>query len=184
MEDFFDTNEPAVIKPKGRLPGARNKKRNKKKRTRAEAFEESTQRLPSGFEYVEGMRDAITASQTAVTSISSAFTASQVDREEVRSEADACFRRGGETTATYTLRRSGNGSAPPSPRGRAYTTPGRGGARLLAQPARRRPQSDRIRAAATAALSLTRGGRARGNESTVNIYGGYTYWGAYDADAW
>ena len=70
--------------------------------------------------------------------------------------------------------------------GQAYGG-GRGGAGAPpSQPARQRPQSDRIRAAATAALSLTRGGRARGNESKVNIYGDYgvAYGGAYDPDAW
>ena len=70
--------------------------------------------------------------------------------------------------------------------GRAYGG-GRGGAGAPpSQPARQRPQSDRIRAAATAALSLTRGGRARGNESTVNIYGDYgmVYGDAYDPDVW
>ena len=110
------------------------------------------------------MRDIITASQAAIARINTAFTASQVAPEEVNTEADAFFERGG--TATSTLR--GGGGAPPS------------------QPARQRPQSDRIRAAATAALSLTRGGRARGNESTVNIYGDYrvAYRGAYDPDAW
>ena len=68
------------------------------------------------------------------------------------------------------------GGAPPSQRarlGQAYGG-GRGGAGAPpSQPARQRPQSQRIRAAATAALRLTRGGRARDNESTVNIYGSY-----------
>lgn len=100
------------------------------------------------------MRDIITASQAAVARINTAFTARQVAPEEVNTEVDAFFERGG--TAISTLR--GGGGAPPS------------------QPARQRPQSDRTRAAAAAAaaaLSLTCGGRARGNESTVNIYGDY-----------
>ena len=130
------------------------------------------------------MRDIITASQAAIAGINTAFTASQVAREEVNTEADAFFKRGG--TAISTLR--GGRGAPPSQRarlGQAYGG-GRGGAGAPpSQPARQRPQSDRIRAAATAALSLTRGGRARGNESTVNIYSDYrvVYRGAYDPDA-
>ena len=90
----------------------------------------------------------------------------------MNTEADAFFERGG--TAISTLR--GGGGAPPSQRARlgdAYGG-GRGGAGAPpSQPARQRPQSQRIRAAATAALRLIRGGRARGNESTVNIYGSY-----------
>ena len=117
--------------------------------------------------------------------INTAFTASQVAREEVNTKANAFFERGG--TATSTLR--GGGGALPSQRarlGQAYGG-GRGGAGAPpSQPARQRPQSQRIRAAATAALRLTRGGRARSNESTVNIYGSYrvVYGGAYDPDAW
>ena len=129
------------------------------------------------------MRDIITDSQAAMAGINTGFTVSQVAREEVNTEANAFFERGG--TATSTLR--GGGGAPPSQRarlGQAYGG-GRGGAGAPpSQPARQRPQSDRIRAAATAALSLTRGRRARGNESTVNIYGDYgvPYGGAYDPD--
>ena len=119
---------------------------------------------------------------------------SQMAREEVNTKADAFFERGGTTisilrggTATSTLR--GDGGTPPSQRarlGQAYGG-GRGGAGAPpSQPARQRPQSQRIRTAATAALRLTRGGRARGNESTVIIYGSYgvAYGGAYDPDAW
>ena len=140
------------------------------------------------------MRDIITASQAAIAGINTAFIVSQVAREEVNTEADAFFERGGTTismlrggTAISTLR--GDGGTPPSQRarlGQAYGG-GRGGAGAPpSQPARQRPQSQRIRAATTAALRLTRGGRARGNESTVNIYGSYgvAYGGAYDPDAW
>ena len=123
------------------------------------------------------MRDIITASQAAIAGTNTAFTESQVAREELNT--DAFFERGG--TATSTLR--GNGGTPPSQRarlGQAYGG-GRGGAGAPpSQPARQRPQSQRIRTAATAALRL-----ARGNESTVNIYGSYgvVYGGAYDPDA-
>ena len=97
VEAYLRVTEPAVVKPKGRPPGALNKKRNKKsptkrKRTRSQAFEESTQRQPSGFEYVEGIRDIITASQAAMAGINTAFTASQVAREEVNTEADASLK--------------------------------------------------------------------------------------------
>ena len=48
--DLLHVNDPAIVRPRGRPVGARNK--SKKKRTRAEAFEDSTQREPSHFEYV------------------------------------------------------------------------------------------------------------------------------------
>ena len=53
-------NEPAIAKPLGRPPGAKNKKR-----TRYEAFEDSTQREPSGFERTQasGRKRAQGASQ-------------------------------------------------------------------------------------------------------------------------
>ena len=47
---LLHVNEPAVIQPRGRPVGAKNKK---KKRTREEAFEDSTQREPSRFEHVQ-----------------------------------------------------------------------------------------------------------------------------------
>ena len=65
-----------------------------------------------------------------------------------------------------------------------------GGAELVLHQASQLDSALRVsafgRAAATAALRLTRGGRARGNESTVNIYGSYgvAYGGAHDPDAW
>ena len=114
------------------------------------------------------MRDTITASQAAIAGINTAFTAGQVAREVVNSDADAFFERGG--TAISTLK--GGGGAPLSQRarlGQAYGR-GQGGAGAPpSQPVRQRPQSDRIRAAATAALSLTRGRRARGNESSQHL---------------
>ena len=84
------------------------------------------------------MRDIITASQAAVAEINTAFTASQVAREEVNTEADVFFKRGG--TAISILR--GGGGALPSQRarlGQAYGG-GRGGAGTPpSQPARQRP---------------------------------------------
>ena len=60
------------------------------------------------------MRDIITASQAAITGINTAFIVSQVAREEVNTEADAFFERGG--TAISILR--GGGGALPSQRAR------------------------------------------------------------------
>ena len=47
--ELLRVNEPAAIAPRGRPPGAKNKQ---KKRTREQAFEDSTQREPSRFEHV------------------------------------------------------------------------------------------------------------------------------------
>ena len=58
-------------------------------RPRGQAFEETIRRQLSGFKYVEGIRDTINASQAAIAGINTAFTASQVAREEVNTEADA-----------------------------------------------------------------------------------------------
>ena len=81
------------------------------------------------------MRNIITASQAAITGINTAFTASQVAREEVNTKADAFSKRGG--TAISTLK--GGGGTPPSQRarlGQAYGG-GRGGAGAPpSQPAR------------------------------------------------
>lgn len=62
--ELLHVNEPAIAKPPGRPPGATNKN----KRTPQQAFEDSTQREPSRFEYVQAERQrqvAITASQIA-----------------------------------------------------------------------------------------------------------------------
>ena len=58
-------NEPAVATLRGRPPGAKNKQ---KKRTREQAFEDSTQREQSRFEHVQRQQlqrqqEAITASK-------------------------------------------------------------------------------------------------------------------------
>ena len=106
--ELLRVNEPAIIASRGRPPGARNK------RTRAQAFEDSTQREPSGFEHVQQQRQRELAT-----------TASQVEEQEVDNIANEFFstkpatprgggsiRGGGSTTprATATLR--GRGSAP------------------------------------------------------------------------
>ena len=107
----------------------------------------------------------------------------------MNTKADAFFKRGGTAGTAISILRGGGGTLP-SQRARLGQAYGGGRGAPPSQPARQRPQSQRIRAAATAALRLSRGGRARGNESTVNIYGGYgvvyggAYGGAYDPDAW
>ena len=55
VEALLQVNEPAIAKPRGRPRGAKNKKKTKK-RTRQQAFEDSTQREPSGFEYILARR--------------------------------------------------------------------------------------------------------------------------------
>ena len=95
-ENILQTNEPAVAKTKGRPRGAKGKKRQHE-----EAFENSTRRKPSGFEY--------------------AITASQVEMQQTEQEAEAIFGPGGLGGTTPRGGSRGYGA------GRVTATPGRRG---------------------------------------------------------
>ena len=74
VSQILEINEPAVIKPKGRPPGDRGKRRTAAQR----AFDNSTRRGASGFEYSQRPEALAT-------------TASQVAEQEERAQADAFF---------------------------------------------------------------------------------------------
>ena len=120
--ELLHVNDPARVKPRGRPSGARNK--SKKKRTHQEAFEDSTQREPSQFEYAIAQRQRQRDSLASTASL--AITASQVANAEDTAAADAFFRslasvdraiaRGGSTPRSTTqggLQGSGGGPLRP-----------------------------------------------------------------------
>ena len=117
--ELLHVNNPAIIKPRGRPTGARNKP--KKKRTRMEAFEDSTQREPSEFEHVLRQRQL-------------AITASQVTNEEDITAADAFF---GPLSPAERSESRGASTSRVTTRG-GLRGGSRGALRPLQQPARRR----------------------------------------------
>ncbi len=139
ITELLRVNEPAVVKPAGRPPGAKNKK----KRTRVQAFEDSTQREPSEFEHIlqqrERERERRRHQEEDDTRARDApITAAEVAEREEEAAADAFF--GPRTT-------SGGGAAT-----------SRGG-RPMQQPARRRGGRGGGRGGPTATRGSTRGGR-------------------------
>ena len=51
LDDLLRINEPAIVRPSGRPPGSRNKRR------RQIDHEDSTRRDPSGFKYARALFD-------------------------------------------------------------------------------------------------------------------------------
>ena len=125
--ELLHVNDPAVVKARGRPPGARNK--SKKKRTREEAFEDSTQREPSQFEREIALRQQRRDSLAGL-----ALTASQVANEEDIAAADAFF---GPTTPAGRATSRG-GSTPSVATSGGLQGMGGGRMRPLQLPPRRR----------------------------------------------
>ena len=80
-DEFLRVNEPAIIRPSGRPPKTKNKKR-----TRVQAFEDFTQREPFGFEHVKRQRQRQRQRQRGL-----AITANQITDQEDMTAVDEFF---------------------------------------------------------------------------------------------
>ena len=152
--ELLRVNEPAAITPRGRPPGAKNKL---KKRTREQAFEDSTQRDPSGFEYVQQQQQR----QREI------ITAGEVEEQVENHLLDEFFGGQGSSPTTRSILRGGSGRT-------TRTSTPRGGFRPMQQPSRRRGRGGR------GATSLGE----RGGATPAWQQGREAMFGVFDLSVW